>query len=50
MRGIEEVVVLNTPVSGWDKVLLVKIGREEVLPPGVLLTIVVILEVVTVED
>lgn len=50
MRGIEEVVVLNSPVSGWDEVLLVKFGREEVLPLGVLLAIVVILEVVTVEE
>lgn len=52
VREIEEVVVLNTPVPGRDEVLLVKIGREEVrgvLPLGVLLALVVILEVVTVE-
>lgn len=53
VREIEEVVVLNTPVPGRDEVLLVKIGREEVrgvLPLGVLLALVVILEVVTVEE
>lgn len=53
MREIEEVVVLITPVPGWDEVLLVKIGRDEVrgvLPLGVLLALVVILEVVTVEE
>lgn len=53
VREIEEVVILNTPVPGRDEVLLVKIGREEVrgvLPLGVLLALVVILEVVTVEE
>lgn len=53
VREIEEAVVLNTPVPGRDEVLLVKIGREEVrgvLPLGVLLALVVILEVVTVEE
>lgn len=53
VREIEEVVDLNTPVPGRDEVLLVKTGREEVrgvLPLGVLLALVVILEVVTVEE
>lgn len=52
LRDFEEVVVLNTPVAGWDEVLLVKIEREKVrgvLPLGVILALVVILEVVTVE-
>lgn len=44
---------MNPPVPGWDEVLLVKIEREEVrgvLPLGVLLALVVILDVVTVEE
>lgn len=53
LREIEEVVVFNTPVAGWDEVVLEKIEREEVrgvLPLGVLLALVVILELVTVEE
>ena len=42
MREVKEVVVLDRPVPGWEEVLLVNNGREEVL--------MVILEAVTVED
>lgn len=42
MREVKEVVVLDTPVPGWDEVLLLNNGREKVL--------MVVLEAVTVED
>lgn len=53
MKDVKEVVGLDTPVPGWNEVLLMNNGRKEVsgmFTVDVLLVVVVILEAVAVDE
>lgn len=53
MKDVKEVVGLDTPVPGWNEMLLVNNGRKKVrgmFTVDVLLVVVVILEVVAVDE